>query len=143
QSVGGTHTLAIVPGGASAGGSGSIVQPGIGTRGSGVHRPVPADVHVLTHPRATGAGRAPSYAAQDSQLYAWGSNDRGQLGDGNQVVAESSPKLLDALAGVLDMKAGDHHVLALLEDGSVYSWGNNPRGQLGNGTMTEEHMYAP
>jgi alpha-tubulin suppressor-like RCC1 family protein len=39
------------------------------------------------------------------------------------------------LAGVTRISAGDGFVLALCSDGTVSAWGDNRRGQLGNGTM--------
>ena len=71
--------------------------------------------------------------AVDAQgnLYAWGWNIDGQLGDGTKVdVAE--PKLIDSSKVWSYVAAGDHHS-AGISDGKLYTWGGNSTGQLGNG----------
>ncbi|NOK34438.1 hypothetical protein HMI49_14645 [Corallococcus exercitus] len=35
------------------------------------------------------------------------------------------------------LAAGDHHTLALKQDGTVWAWGSNVSGQLGDGTQTD------
>ncbi|HEX3759946.1 MAG TPA: hypothetical protein VHW23_14625 [Kofleriaceae bacterium] len=88
---------------------------------------------------AIGAGDEHSCAIRsDGTAWCWGSNSFGQLGDGTTndqiapvaVVPESGTKLprFKAIAG------GDVHTCALGSDGSVWCWGNNDSGQLGNGT---------
>jgi len=76
----------------------------------------------------------------DGGLYAWGANDLGQLGNGT-TTASSSPVAVDmtgVLAGktVTAIAAGHRYTLALASDGSVYAWGDNGAGQLGDGTTT-------
>lgn len=76
------------------------------------------------------AGNAHSLAlTEDGHVYAWGSNQFGQLGDGtlesNRYVA--SP----GLRGVTAISAGDNHSIAVDTAGDVYVWGLNLYGQLG------------
>ncbi|GAB2858529.1 hypothetical protein GCM10027176_71280 [Actinoallomurus bryophytorum] len=75
----------------------------------------------------------------DGTVYAWGCNDRGQLGDGTWT-HRSSPVKVAGLSGVLEVAAAYHHMVALLEDGTVRSWGINDRGQLGDGTNTHRSL---
>ena len=42
-----------------------------------------------------------------------------------------------ALTGVKRVECGATHVIAVKTDGTVWSWGNNTNGQLGNGTTTQ------
>lgn len=67
-------------------------------------------------------------------LYAWGLNDKGQLGDGT-VAAKSSP--VAVLGGLVVKKAiaSQNSSFALTEDGILYAWGNNDGGQLGDGSV--------
>ena len=70
-------------------------------------------------------------------LYAWGNNDSGQLGDGT-TSTRATPVLVSGLLGktVVAIAAGNFHSVAVISDGSVYAWGNNSYGQLGDGTTT-------
>ncbi len=70
-------------------------------------------------------------------LYAWGNNDSGQLGEGT-TTSRLMPVLVPAPAGQSwgQVAAGFWSAAALCSDGSLYTWGNNYGGQLGNGTTT-------
>jgi parallel beta-helix repeat protein len=80
----------------------------------------------------------------DGTVWAWGGNNHGQLGDGTttnrtkavQVVTTGGP-----LTGIVEIAAGAHHTVALKNDGTVWIWGRNSTGQLGNGTTTSQ-SYA-
>ncbi|MFN0075292.1 MAG: RCC1 domain-containing protein [Prosthecobacter sp.] len=82
--------------------------------------------------------------SSDGQIFAWGRNDSGQLGDGS-TVDRTSAVAVD-MSGVLfgktvvDVAAGGGFSLAVTSDGSIYSWGNNSVGQLGDGTSTVRHV---
>ncbi|HVR85923.1 MAG TPA: RCC1 repeat-containing protein, partial [Planctomycetota bacterium] len=76
----------------------------------------------------------------DGTVWAWGSNQFGELGNGTQSTAApfnlGSPSPVSTLAGVIAIAAGGNHSLALKSDGTVWGWGDNSAGQLGNGTTT-------
>ncbi len=70
-------------------------------------------------------------------VYAWGDNSDGQLGDGSTTssqtpVAVALPRGVDAVA----IAAGGYHALAVSSTGTVYAWGANYAGQLGDGSTT-------
>ncbi len=76
----------------------------------------------------------------DGSVAAWGSNSTGQLGI-NSTVRSSTPVQVvatGALSGkkVIAVSAGNSHSLALCTDGTVYAWGSNSEGQLGNTSLT-------
>jgi alpha-tubulin suppressor-like RCC1 family protein len=78
------------------------------------------------------------YAVQsDGTLLAWGINANGQLGDGSRTQRNVPVQIsgLGGSSGVIAVGAGDLHALAIKGDGTLYSWGNNSSGQLGNGTI--------
>lgn len=86
--------------------------------------------------------------ATDAALFASGLNNYGQLGDGSET---NSSKLvaIDALSecSILALDGGQHHSLALLGDGSLYSWGRADYGQLGlgnkQGAKPGDHVSTP
>ncbi len=72
----------------------------------------------------------------DGGLYSWGRNIHGQLGNGT-TVSSSVPVAVNmsgALSGktIVALAAGSYHALALASDGTVYGWGHNAEGELGN-----------
>lgn len=77
---------------------------------------------------------------EDGYLYTWGSNDKGQLGDGT--TTSSSTPILIPLDGkkAVSVSAGTEFTAAITEDGSLYMWGANDRGQLGDGTNTNSSI---
>ena len=72
-------------------------------------------------------------------LWTWGDNYNGQLGftGGDSKTLDGTPyqaapkKVLDGVAAVA---CGGFHTAALKTDGSLWTWGNNSHGQLGDGT---------
>lgn len=80
-------------------------------------------------------------------VWAWGYNGFGQLGHNNISITQSviPVKVLDgatmtALAGVKAVSAGLDHSLALDAAGTIWAWGRNYYGQLGNGVYTDQHV---
>ncbi|HVY44777.1 MAG TPA: chromosome condensation regulator RCC1, partial [Minicystis sp.] len=56
-------------------------------------------------------------------------------GDGTTTV-HHTPELVPGLSGATDLALGNHlYACAVSSDGSVRCWGNNDRGQLGDGTF--------
>ncbi len=68
------------------------------------------------------------------QVFAWGGNARGQLGNGS-FGHQSVPAAIPGLTGVSVLAAGSYSPLALKSDGSLLAWGGNEDGQLGDGTF--------
>lgn len=119
----------------------------------GLPRQVVASVDgpALSRITAISAGEYHSLALdEDGMVWAWGSNEFGQLGDGTTTTV---PRLLPAqvtwdddddpstapvpLSHITAISAGDTHSLALADDGTVWAWGNNKDGQLGDATTTD------
>jgi len=72
-------------------------------------------------------------------LWAWGLNTSGQLGDGG-TTSQSVAEALTSLTGsVTQLAVGSYHTLLLTPTGTVEAWGLNMTGQVGNGTMTDQH----
>jgi len=69
----------------------------------------------------------------DGTVWAWGDNWDGQLGDGTTTYARPAPTQVSGLRGVAAIAAGGTHSLAVKRDGTVWAWGGNYTGQLGDG----------
>jgi alpha-tubulin suppressor-like RCC1 family protein len=74
----------------------------------------------------------------DGDVYCWGQNNHGQFGNGTTISTSTPSKVLfpDAAAPVTAITGSAYHTCAVLTDGTVYCWGYNGNGQLGNGTTT-------
>ena len=71
----------------------------------------------------------------DGTVWAWGRNSFGALGNGttNQT-ANPLPVQVSNMSGAVAVAAGGYFSMALKSDGTVWAWGNNQYGQLGDGT---------
>jgi len=70
-------------------------------------------------------------------VWAWGLNSEGRLGvDPSSTPGGFSitPVAVTGLTGVVNVAAGGSHSVAATSDGSVWTWGLNDHGQLGNGS---------
>jgi alpha-tubulin suppressor-like RCC1 family protein len=90
---------------------------------------------------AFGAGRLTEYDTGNqiyagAELYAWGSNGSGRLGD-NTVIDKSSPVQIGALEDWATVSAGASHTAANKIDGTHWGWGNNYGGKIGNNTSVD------
>ena len=96
----------------------------------------PCRVASLSNITAIDAGYFHELALSSSGVvYAWGFNEYGQLGDGTNS-DRSTPVVVSGLSGktIKAIAAGNWHNLALCTDGTLYGWGHNSSGQVGNGT---------
>lgn len=83
-------------------------------------------------------------AAVVGTVRAWGDNESGQLGNGvdGPAIVNMEVQVLN-LSGVTEIAGGGLHSLALKSDGTVWSWGQNVLGQLGNGTTLQSDVPIP
>ena len=91
-----------------------------------------------------GSGGTSMAKDQDANIWAWGSNGSGRLGDGTTInrglpVRVNNESNSIGLSGVsLIVVSG--HALSFYPDGKVISWGVNTYGQLGNGSTTNSYF---
>ena len=74
----------------------------------------------------------------DGTLWTWGRNEGGQLGD-NSVTGRSSP--VQTITGSTDWKqvaCGYYHTAALKIDGTLWTWGSNTYGALGDNSINDK-----
>lgn len=82
--------------------------------------------------------------ASDDQVYCWGYNNHGQLGN-NSTTNSQVPVAVNtsgALSGktVASIASGNYGVCAVASDSNAYCWGLNDSGQLGIGLWTDSHV---
>jgi len=103
---------------------------------------VPIKLSNLDNVKAVITGSFYSLALKsDGSVWAWGSNDGGQHGDGTIGDIKSTPTYT-GLDHVEEISAGSLGGIALKDDNTVYSWGGNGGGQLGNGSIGG-HQLSP
>jgi len=83
----------------------------------------------------------------DGTLWTWGNNGYGQLGNGtvstNNLGAKNTPQQIGSDANWRAVAAGGTHTAALRTDGSLWAWGKNSFGQLGNGVFNLSNNGDP
>jgi alpha-tubulin suppressor-like RCC1 family protein len=72
----------------------------------------------------------------DGTLWMWGDNTDGQVGNGSTGNKYSSPIQVGALTNWKYVSCGSNHTVALKTDNTIWAWGGNVNGQLGNGNTT-------
>ena len=152
-SAGGSHSLALGSDGyAYAWGNNGAGQLGNNTTSGDNANPVPVRVRDPNSPTDTGKGlKAIQVSAgsnhslalgSDGNVYAWGNDSYGQLGNGATGNPRTTPVIVKKPTGTpsaftyVQVSAGNNYSLALGSDGYAYAWGNNPYGQLGNNTSS-------
>lgn len=66
----------------------------------------------------------------------WGDNSYGELGTGGTPSSSTVPLTVSGLTNVVELALGDFHACALKSDSTLWCWGYNVWGQIGNGTTT-------
>ena len=105
-------------------------------------RGLPFPANAVTNVIAIAAGSTHSvFLKADGTVWTAGRNHTGQLGDGTLPDGTFPPsrnlsRQVQGLTGISAIAAGGNHTLALKSDGTVWAWGENINGQLGDGGST-------
>ena len=141
-SAGGSHSCAVTTEGAvKCWGDNSNGQLGDGSGGTDIFSATPVDVTGLASGVAelsTGQ-RHTCTATTAGVLKCWGSDstDTGPGLSGNEGANRTVPLDVAGLtSGVAAVSSGDLHTCTLTTGGGVKCWGDNSKGQLGNGTIS-------
>lgn len=76
----------------------------------------------------------------DRSLWAWGHNSKGQLGDGTSTADRRIPTMIIDIGNCKAVSAASDHTICIKTDGSLYAWGYNYSGQLGDGTKKDKNI---
>ena len=98
------------------------------------NRNTPVQVRNLTNVKKIISGDSHNtYALRtNGELWAWGSDPCNQYGGGYKLV----PYKLTWISNIKDLEAGGQHVLVIKNDNTVWGWGWNEYGQVGDGSIT-------
>jgi len=121
-------------------GSALVISGGVmlGTRGSSDAATGPVNAHFVK----IEGGSASSLAIDiNGNLWAWGANSNGQLGDGT-TTNRNIPVLINDDGNWKDVSMGNDFSIGLREDGTLWTWGNNVEGRTGLG-LTAGNTLVP
>ncbi|MDI1233789.1 MAG: T9SS type A sorting domain-containing protein [bacterium] len=105
---------------------------------------IPTKVNLLVNIKAISAGYGKHSLAlkNDGTVWAWGNNFYGQLGDSTKdkagCLCKTSPVQVHNLSNIIAIEAVNENSVALKNDKSVWVWGVNINGQLGDGTNIDK-----
>lgn len=77
---------------------------------------------------------------RNGKLYASGNNTSGQLGNGTVTFDRQNAVQVGTETDWVQTAAGEAHSLGIRADGSLWAWGKNDKGQLGNGNTGDQHV---
>lgn len=84
------------------------------------------------------AGDTHTCALDDTgQVWCWGKNDKGQIGDGTTDNERLTPVRVSNLGNAAQVAAGWRHTCAVLRNGRAKCWGFNTSGQIGDNTTAD------
>lgn len=78
--------------------------------------------------------------SDQGEVWTWGANNVGQLGNGSTIDSYSKAVKVAGLENVTSITGGTMHSVALKDDGTVWAWGGNDFGQLGNETNSQSNI---
>ena len=152
-SLGRAHSCGLILGGSvvcwgddSSGQLGRHAPPSDGPKGkpraAAPPKPIPP-VKGLKGASEIAAGERHVCARLDDAVRCWGDNASGQLGDGTATPRPAPVEVKGLPGSAFGLALGSSHSCAILTDATVACWGDNTRGQLGDGTTASRPSPAP
>jgi hypothetical protein len=139
-SAGTNHTCAIRRGDLYCWGSNGQGQLGDPRRSSDI-ADTPSPVPGMRGVTSLSAGGQHTCALRSEQVWCWGDNLKGQVGEGGVGRPVREPQRIIALENISTLSAGLAHTCAL-QNGAPWCWGNNATGQLGNNSFADSAIPA-
>ncbi len=82
--------------------------------------------------------------SQKGEVWCWGPDHLGQLGNGPTLTADqSTPTKVKNISNIIQVDTGGHSVCALEQNGTVWCWGDNANGRLGAGPSVTTNQDTP
>ncbi|EKT4519187.1 T9SS type A sorting domain-containing protein [Flavobacterium psychrophilum] len=101
--------------------------------GTVVGKIIPVNITTVTNCNWIAKGHQHTIAKKsDGSLWAWGGNASGQLGDASTTQKNSPVSVSGLTTDWLTVNSKLSHTIALKNDGTLYTWGANLYGQLGD-----------
>ena len=135
------HTVALKKDGTLfAWGRNNYGQLGIGTSNFYEYKTTPTQE--ITKSKSwsfisSGSGSFTVAIKKNGTLFAWGSNEYGELGDGTTQNKQIPTQEKTKSKNWIEASVGNRHTIALKKDGTLFAWGRNDYGELGDGTTKD------
>ncbi|MGA9141719.1 MAG: hypothetical protein WBZ29_15955 [Methanocella sp.] len=134
--MGNVHALALRSDGTVwAWGLNTVGECGIEVNSSTRFILTPVQIPGLDNVIDIAAGEGFSLALKsDGTVWAWGYNGYGVLGESHEIADRGypEPSMIPGLSDITAIDAGQSYAMALKDDGTVWTWGSNAYGELGN-----------
>ena len=101
-----------------------------------ISRSSPIQIPGTTWSSISGGNNSSLATKTDGTLWSWGSNDVGQLGQNNRTHCSSPVQVPGTTWSLVKTASGERYTLATKTDGTLWSWGINQYGELGQNTTT-------
>lgn len=110
-------------------------------KSGGAQADAPTQVSQISNARAIAAGDFHALVLRgDGTVWSWGYGSYGQLGDGTFTNFRAAPAQVAGLTDVAAIAANSSVSAALKSDGTVWTWGANVLGELGDGTTNNQSL---
>lgn len=105
--------------------------------GSTTNRTSPVQIGSAVWQRAWAADRTTCALRTDGTAWCWGTNTAGQIGTGTAGGSVTSPSQVGTATDWIQIAPSRTHVCGLRSGGTLWCWGANNTGQIGDGTTTD------
>jgi len=112
---------------------------GVATDGRGVIRPY--DIFATTNATGGNGSDIGAFELNPTSEFGWGLNTLGQVGDGTTTSRSLPTAMAGGFTDIISIEGGSSHALGLRSNGTLVAWGNNDRGQLGDGMTTTNRSF--
>jgi alpha-tubulin suppressor-like RCC1 family protein len=94
-------------------------------------------VEIATHGPIGGSATHTLARRANGTLWAWGAGSYGRLGDGTTISKSSPVSVVGGFTDWCRISTGQSHSVALRTNGTIWTWGGNSGGRIGDGTTTD------